>query len=115
MKTFRVGDKVMCNEGMIGGVVTIATPNWCQIRTRNNRLYEFGNSHLSLIESAIQPPPVSNDSRPIWEMVIEDMRERSEMGRVQASSGMNGLRDAYEKALDLAVYLKQAIVERDGE
>lgn len=112
MKTFKVGDKVMCNEGMIGGVVTIATPNWSQIRTRTGHLFEFRNSHLSLIEPASQPPPVSNDSRSIWEMVIEDMRERSEMGRVQASSGMDGLRGAYEKALDLAVYLKQAIVEK---
>lgn len=65
-----------------------------------------------------QAAPVKNDSKPIWEMVIEDMRERDNLGRkrygtpLQANNGRDALRDAYEEVLDLAVYLKQEIEER---
>ena len=33
---------------------------------------------------------------------------------LQPHNGRDALLDAYEEALDLAMYLKQAIVERDG-
>jgi len=68
-----------------------------------------------------QPPPVPNTSRPVWELVIEDMRERDHIGRqrygtpLQARNGRDALVDAYQEALDLAVYLRQVIAERDGE
>lgn len=57
-------------------------------------------------------------SQPIWELVIEDMRARDTLGRerygvpLSANNGRDALRDAYEEALDLAVYLRQAIAER---
>ena len=65
-----------------------------------------------------QPPPVPNSSRPIWDMVIEDMQERDRVGRArygtpQAHNGRDALADAYAEALDLVVYLKQALVERE--
>lgn len=66
-----------------------------------------------------QPPPEPNTSRPVWEMVIEDMRARDALGRrrygvpLQAHNGRDVLRDAYEEALDLCAYLRQAIEERD--
>ncbi|HEY1190999.1 MAG TPA: hypothetical protein VGE74_25425 [Gemmata sp.] len=66
-----------------------------------------------------QPAPVPNDSRPIWALVIEDMKARDRIGRerygtpLQANNGRDALRDAYEEALDLAVYLRTAIEERD--
>jgi len=69
--------------------------------------------------TAIQPAPVHNESRPIWELVIEDMKARDNLGRqkygtpLQANNGRDALVDAYQEALDLAVYLKQSIVERD--
>lgn len=65
-----------------------------------------------------EAPPVPNDSRPIWELVIEDMRQRDEAGRakygtpLQANNGRDALIDAYQEALDLCVYLRQAIEER---
>lgn len=65
-----------------------------------------------------QPMPTPNASRPIWELVIEDMANRDRIGRerygtpLQAHNGRDALRDAYEEALDLAVYLRQAIEER---
>lgn len=65
-----------------------------------------------------QPAPSPNTSKPIWELVIKDMQERDLMGRerygtpLQAHNGRDALTDAYQEALDLAVYLRQAIEER---
>ena len=47
------------------------------------------------------------------------MQTRDRVGRerygtpLQPHNGRDALQDAYEEALDLAAYLKQAIVERD--
>lgn len=66
----------------------------------------------------INPPPTPNQSRPVWELVIEDMQERDRMGRalygtaLQANNGRDSLQDAYEEALDLAVYLRTEIENR---
>lgn len=65
-----------------------------------------------------QPPPQPNTSRPVWELVIEDMRARDLQGRakygvpLQANNGRDPLMDAYQEALDLCAYLRQAIEER---
>jgi len=65
-----------------------------------------------------QPAPTTNDSQPIWELVIADMKERDQVGRerygtpLQANNGRDALVDAYQEALDLVVYLRQAIEER---
>lgn len=88
--------------------------------------------------NAPEPKPKANDSAPIWPMVVEDVRglltreedvraaliadmmERDAMGRVkygtplQARNGRNPLVDAYQEALDLCVYLKQALEENRG-
>ncbi len=67
-----------------------------------------------------QPSPVPNDRPAVWDLVIDDMRARDALGRarygtpLQAGNGRDALRDAYEEALDLAVYLRQAIAERDA-
>ncbi len=67
------------------------------------------------------PPPTPNNSRPIWELVIADMHARDATGRqrygtpLQANNGRDALQDAYEEALDLAVYLRQAIAERTAK
>lgn len=65
-----------------------------------------------------QPDPKPNDSIPVWNLVVADMQARDHIGRarygtpLQAHNGRDALRDAYEEALDQAVYLRQAIVER---
>lgn len=65
-----------------------------------------------------QPSPTPNFNVPIWDLVILDMKSRDEMGRwkygvrLRAGNGRDALRDAYEEALDMAVYLRQAIEER---
>ena len=70
---------------------------------------------------ADQPPPVANDKPAVWDLVMTDMRERDQLGRrrygvpLQPHNGRDVLVDAYQEALDLAVYLRQAIYERDGK
>lgn len=86
---------------------------------------------MNLIEE--QPAPIANGGRPIWdlvmldvrehfggptaELVLADMRERDRIGRerygtpLQANNGRNALVDAYQEALDLAVYLRQDLAE----
>lgn len=70
---------------------------------------------------ADQPPPVPSDGAAVWPLVIGDMRERDRVGRarygtpLRAFNGRDALVDAYQEALDLAVYLRQAIAERDAK
>jgi hypothetical protein len=65
--------------------------------------------------------PVPNDAPDVQSMVIADIRRRREVGierygtALQPHNGRDALRDAYEEALDLACYLRQAMAERDGE
>lgn len=67
-----------------------------------------------------QQLPVPNKEPDIQSQVIKDIVERREVGiqrygtALQPHNGRDALRDAYEEAIDLAMYLKQLIVERDS-
>jgi hypothetical protein len=56
----------------------------------------------------------------IHDLVIADLRDRLRVGvktygvPLRANNGRDALWDAYEEALDLACYLKQAMVEREN-
>ncbi len=71
---------------------------------------------MSLVDEQRAPKP--SKGMPIWELVVADMRMRDEIGRqrygtpLQAHNGRDALVDAYQEALDLCVYLRQAIEER---
>lgn len=64
--------------------------------------------------------PTANGSPSVQGMVIADLGTRLEVGiqrygtALQPFNGRDALRDAYEEALDLACYLRQAIAERDA-
>jgi hypothetical protein len=64
-----------------------------------------------------QQQPVPNAAMPTWELVMRDMENRNKAciekygTPLQPHNGRNSLQDAYEEALDLAVYLKNAIIE----
>lgn len=53
--------------------------------------------------------------------VLDDFKRRAEMGKAQygtyleTHNGRDALVDAYQEALDLCMYLKQTIMERDAE
>lgn len=65
-----------------------------------------------------QPPPKKTDGVAIVDLVVADMAERKRLGierygtPLQAHNGRDALRDAYEEAMDLVMYLRQAIEER---
>lgn len=67
-----------------------------------------------------QPPPKPNGGKPIWDLVLRDMQERDRVGRqrygtpLQTNNGRNMLVDAYQEVLDLAVYLRGEIAEREA-
>jgi hypothetical protein len=67
-----------------------------------------------------QPPPVPNAGPDVWLLVVDDMTQRRLTGLdrygtpLQPGNGRDALADAYAEALDLCVYLRQAIAERDG-
>lgn len=67
-----------------------------------------------------EPAPEPNTHPVVWDLVMADMRQRDESGlakygtRLQPHNGRDALVDAYQEALDLVVYLRQAIAERDG-
>jgi len=66
-----------------------------------------------------QAPPQANDHPAVWGLVMKDMVDRDQEGRrkygvpLQGFNGRDCLIDAYQEALDLCVYLRQAIYERD--
>lgn len=70
-------------------------------------------------EGDSQPMPVVNDAPDVQSAVIADIKKRRELGikrygtALQPNNGRNALLDAYEEALDLAMYLKQRLIE-DG-
>ena len=65
-----------------------------------------------------QPPPAPSAGCEVWPLVVADMLARDHVGRarygtpLRAGNGRDALIDAYQEALDLAVYLRQAIEER---
>lgn len=65
--------------------------------------------------------PIHNDQPAVWDLVIGDIQRRDEMGikkygtRLQPFNGRSPLWDAYQEALDLVVYLRQAIFEAENK
>ncbi len=66
----------------------------------------------------MQPEPTPGQTD-IWPLVSKDLAARVKLGRerygtvLQTNNGRNPLQDAYEEALDLVLYLRQAIEERN--
>lgn len=66
-----------------------------------------------------QPLPNKNNFPFIQDQVIADIESRKAIGierygtALQPFNGRDALQDAYEEAIDLAVYLKQCLVERN--
>lgn len=73
---------------------------------------------MSSYATQYEPAPKKSDGD-VWLEVISDMNARRLMGiekygtPLQAKNGRNALIDAYQEVLDLAVYLKQKIIEEN--
>lgn len=68
-----------------------------------------------------QPDPVHNELPAAWDLVLADIEKRDKFGeakygtRLQPHNGRDTLRDVYEEALDMVVYLRTLIYERDNK
>jgi hypothetical protein len=66
-----------------------------------------------------QPPPRPGNVN-VAEVVLQDIHSRVEAGYrkygtpLQTNNGRDALWDAYQEAIDLVMYLRQAILERDA-
>jgi hypothetical protein len=105
--------------GLIGGTYCACTGNCAQRREDIVRALLGANPERAGREGDSQPLPTLNDAPDIQSQVIADIERRREVGikrygtALQPHNGRNALLDAYEEALDLAMYLKQRLVE-DG-
>jgi hypothetical protein len=68
-----------------------------------------------------QPLPEKNNLPVIQDLVQQDIEARKAIGLqrygtlLQPHNGRDALLDAYQEAIDLVVYLRQVIYERDGK
>lgn len=68
-----------------------------------------------------EPDPVPNDQPAVWDLVLDDMKERDALGRqrygtpLQPRNGRKPLRDLYQELLDAVVYVRQELYEREGQ
>jgi len=74
-----------------------------------------------MLKSAIPQPSPKGDGKIILELVREDFEARANAGKLKygielrAHNGRDALMDAYQEAVDLCMYLRQAMYERDGK
>lgn len=79
---------------------------------------EFGGEDLPTSPAIRREPEPRPGARDVWPLVIADMHARNMEGcarygtPLQTNNGRDALVDAYQEALDLAVYLRQLIEER---
>lgn len=70
--------------------------------------------------SEYQPNPEKGE-KIVIDVVLADIRERAETGKrkygtyLETHNGRYPLWDAYQEAIDLVMYLRQAILERESE
>lgn len=68
----------------------------------------------------MQPPPIKNNNPAIVDLVVEDLKKRKALGIkrygtfLQAHNGRDALQDVFEEALDMVIYLRQVLEERNG-
>lgn len=88
--------------------------------TQRVSILNGGHTPRSPIDGTKQPAPTPNDLPAVWDLVLADITARDKRGeqkyktRLQPFNGRDYLVDAYEEALDLVVYLRGCIYERDA-
>jgi len=67
-----------------------------------------------------QPPPHQSNHPSVYDLVTADLADRYKLGLerygmpLRPFNGRDSLIDAYQEAIDLVMYLRQAIYERDS-
>jgi len=122
--TYRSLDGVRVEANM---AETVREVNWLSVNCSVEQLdaspaYRRCNRDGTwIVGVADQPAPVGGEGRPIWELVIEDMKERDQLGRerygtpLRARNGRVALVDLYHELLDAVVYCRQELAERGSK
>lgn len=76
---------------------------------------------LCKTKASIPQPPPALGKTVVFDQVLKDIQERSDTGlrkygvRLQTNNGRDALWDSYQEAIDLVMYLRQLILEREGK
>lgn len=101
-----------------------AREKWVAQHTLDGQHYYLGRydseeeAALAALRWRRQNMPFAVEDRTVMEFVRADVIQRMEIGKqrygtpLQTFNGRDGLLDAFEEALDLAIYLRQVVLER---
>ncbi len=124
-----------CVRAVVQGDRTQFTAYWCSlredwvVRSDHCRYWAYGVSSkeqetkpwtTSEIPAATPQPPPQPGQVAVGQQVLADIQSRIDMGYqkygtlLQTHNGRDALWDAYQEAIDLVMYLRQAILERDS-
>jgi len=110
-----------CKKCGIGDILLqdqIPTCNYCEEQWINSKAAQVLDARANAVR--VEPAPIPNALPAAWDLVMADMKARDDFGkakyntRLQPFNGRDQLSDAYQEALDLCVYLRNALYERDG-
>lgn len=82
-------------------------------------MYEKLKSRRVRLEAAMPQPPPTSGHEAVADYVLADIQARIEAGerkygtKLMTHNGRDPLWDAYQEAIDLVFYLRQAILERE--
>ncbi len=74
---------------------------------------------MSNYSNTPEPDPLPNNEPAVWDLVIEDMKDRDKFGvskyntRLKPFDGRDNLKDIYQELLDGVVYCRKEIYQRD--
>ena len=103
-------------------LVCDAEPDWqCdEVTHRQAGISTWGKACLP-VRGIRQPKPTLTDGPDVLGLVVRDLAVRAGLGLrkygqpLRPNNGRDALLDAYHEALDLAMYLRQALEERGGK
>jgi len=84
-----------------------------------NKVFNWLQCYQYCPDAATREPMPTPGKIDVLPEIIKDLENRSAVGTkkygtiLQTHNGRNSLMDAYQEALDLCMYLKQALLEQD--
>src|SRR5690606_35640145 len=93
---------------------------WTWKRVATGKGHSMKDAHTQGNPAAVPQRAPEGDGAIVLHAVMQDLRARAEAGLakygtyLRTHNGRDALIDAYQDALDLCMYLKQAIMERGG-